>query len=374
MYCSNCGKESNKKVCASCGVKKGKSKQYCTWCGNELQENASVCTNCNEKTNKNPILAIAAFAVDVILMLMFLIHLFDNEMYRTALLYPIVILGLVLALPFMRSVISKKTHTNRKMRMPAHIVRYALVFVLFMVLNIAIIPMGEYNTAVKTAQEDPVQAMQMFKAMGDYKDAPEQAAAMEDAIFNNAKSALENNNWQEAEELIKNIPDYKKLDEIKPELSYQKGVAALKNYRYDIAKRCFKEIGNYKDVSKLKKNVGIGLSGNEYNYTATSYGPTRVSSYSWFFNDASHNTESSATARKLVLHTPKLYAGGMDLDSDATYQYRIIDNRLCISSPKIEAPEKIEDWISSDKMTDIIWSGDEITSFTISGLKYTIQK
>lgn len=49
MYCTNCGENSNKKICSSCGVKKDKIHKYCKYCGSELNENASICTNCSEK-------------------------------------------------------------------------------------------------------------------------------------------------------------------------------------------------------------------------------------------------------------------------------------------------------------------------------------
>ena len=374
MYCSNCGKENNKKVCSSCGVKQGKVQKYCTWCGSELQENASICTNCNEKTKKNVVISIGAFVLDAFFMLMFFVHLFDNETYRTALLYLVVFLGLAIAFPIWRSVINKKTHENQKMRTPLKIARYLLIVILIATIYNTIIPMGEYNFAVKTAENEPIEARKLFLALEDYKDADAKANEMADIIFNSAKTALDNKDWKKAEELLKNIPEYNKNNELKTELMYQKGVSALENYQYALAKHCFEDIGDYKDVSDLKKNIGIGLAGNNYNYTLTTYRPVQVSSYSWYFNDNWHEEDSPATARQFVVHTPKIYAAGMDLDVDSIWQYRIINNTFYGTSDKIKAPENLEEWVVTEKISDIEWANGEIISFKMDGMKYTIKE
>ncbi len=371
-FCTNCGKESNKKVCTHCGVKKGKTHKFCAWCGNELPENAAKCTSCNEKTKNNKFLSLIAFICEAILMITFLIHLSGNEAYKSALLYPIVLLGTALAFPIWRTVIKNITHKTQKLRTPLQFVRYLAVCALVTVLYSSIIPMGEYDFAVKTATTDPVQARQLFLALDGYKDSDAKANEMTDVIFNNAKIALDNYNWKEAEQLLENIPEYSRIDEIKAELMYQKGVAALNNYQYALAKHCFKDIATYKDVSTLKMNTGIGLAGNSYNYTSTSYGPVQVSSYSLFFNDNWLEESSPATVRQLVIHTPKLYAGGIDMDVDGTWQYRIINDTFYKTSANIAAPENLNEWITADYITSIVWDGDRITSFVIDGMQYTI--
>ena len=49
MFCTNCGKESSKKVCPHCGVKRKRINKYCEWCGTELDINAMICPECKEK-------------------------------------------------------------------------------------------------------------------------------------------------------------------------------------------------------------------------------------------------------------------------------------------------------------------------------------
>ena len=48
-YCTNCGKESTKRICPHCGVKQNSIHNFCGWCGQELNENAVICPNCQTK-------------------------------------------------------------------------------------------------------------------------------------------------------------------------------------------------------------------------------------------------------------------------------------------------------------------------------------
>ncbi|MBQ6934927.1 MAG: zinc ribbon domain-containing protein, partial [Clostridia bacterium] len=303
MYCSNCGKESNKKTCGSCGVKQGKSSNFCKWCGSEIEEKASMCTNFHEKLKKNIFATIGLLALDLIFILAFLTNFLGNENVKSFILYPVLILGLVISLPIWRSIITKKTHDNRKIRKPVQIGRYVIAFVLFLMVVNVIIPAGEYKYALDTIGEDPIKAMNLFENMGDYKDAETKASEMADVIFNNGKNALDAGNWKEAEELFKNIPDHSGVAEVENELLYQKGVEFLNNHKYGVADSCFEKIGDYKNVNELKKgNVGLGLWGNDYNCTITSHSPLRVSSYSMYFRTVELEDEPP-TVHIMVSHT-----------------------------------------------------------------------
>ena len=351
MYCSNCGKESNKKTCESCGVKQGKSNSFCKWCGSELQEKASMCTNCHEKLKKNIFATIGLLALDLIFILAFLVNFTGNENVKSFVLYPVLILGLIVSLPIWRSFITKKTHDNRKMRKPIQIGRYVIVFSLFLLVTNVIIPAGKYNFAVDTIEQDTIKAMQLFKDMGDYKDAEEKVAELSDVIFNNGKNALDNGNWKEAEELFKYIPDHS-----------------------GVADSCFEKIGDYKNVNELKKgNVGLGLWGNDYNCTITSHSPLRVSSYSMLFRTAELEDEPP-TVHIIVGHTPKLYIAGNDADASYIVQYRVENGKYYQTSEKVKTPENLEDWATVSDITNIVWENDKIVSFKMDKITYTIEE
>ena len=374
MYCSNCGKESNKKTCESCGVKQGKSNSFCKWCGSELQEKASMCTNCYEKLKKNIFATIGLLALDLIFILAFLVNFTGNENVKSFVLYPVLILGLIVSLPIWRSFITKKTHDNRKMRKPIQIGRYVIVFSLFLLVTNVIIPAGKYNFAVDTIEQDTIKAMQLFKDMGDYKDAEEKVAELSDVIFNNGKNALDNGNWKEAEELFKYIPDHSGVAEVENELLYQKGVEFLNNHKYGVADSCFEKIGDYKNVNELKKgNVGLGLWGNDYNCTITSHSPLRVSSYSMLFRTAELEDEPP-TVHIIVGHTPKLYIAGRDLDASYIAQYRVENGKYYQTSENVKTPENLEDWASVEDISNVVWEGDKIVSYKLGKITYTIKE
>ncbi len=373
MYCSNCGNESNKKICSACGVKQNKSKKYCIWCGSELQLGASMCTNCQEKTAKTTFGSIIVTLISLLLMFLFIAALIGTSDYSTPLIMASSIIGFVASLPVWYSFIRKKTHGKKALRGLLQFVRVVGCFALFVVILMVFSPMGEYDLAVRTAVNDPIEARELFVKLDGYKDSEEQIAKIDEIIFNDAKSALENADWKSAEKLLAVIPEYTGVDEIKPELLYQKGVDALNNYNYPTAKDCFNEIGDYKDVSELRQNIGIGLCGNDYNCTLTSYSPLRVSSYNLYFRSYAHDG-SKSVVHEFAGHTPKLYIGGIDMDASFNLQYRIIDGVFYGCSEKIDFPENPEDCSSVKPLYNINWENGEITGFSFGDIYYTLDE
>lgn len=377
MYCSNCGKESNKKVCEFCGVKKGKTKKFCMWCGNELQEKASKCTNCHEKVKKNVFGSILLFIIDFsfIALFSFFAYMSKSESYESLLLYVATILGIVIALPIWKTIIKKKTHDNHTKRKIIKVGRYGVIVALTLLTVTIIIPGGKYNNAVKLIKENPIKALSLFDEMGGYRDSENQVQELSHSILDSAEKSLGEGDWEKAEKLLNSISKHINIEDAKKEMLYQKGVYYLNNYKYNVAKKCFKNISGYKDVDKLKKNIGIGLCGNSYSnissfYEYYTFGTGYVDSWDFYewekdslpptVNKSSNYFSSDDSAPYDEL-----------LDTSYELQYRVVDGKFYATFAENDAPENLDEWTLSYKITDIVWEGDEIDSFKLDSIEYS---
>jgi len=366
MYCSNCGKESNKKVCEFCGVKKGKTKKFCMWCGNELQEKASKCTNCHEKVKENVFGSILLFIIDFsfIALFSFFAYMSKSESYESVLLYVATILGIVIALPIWKTIIKKKTHDNHTKRKIIKVGRYGVIVALTLLTVTIIIPGGKYNNAVKLIKENPIKALSLFDEMGGYRDSENQVQELSHSILDSAEKSLGKGDWEKAEKLLNSISKHINIEDAEKEMLYQKGVYYLNNHKYNVAKKCFENLSGYKDVDKLKKNVGIGLCGNYYQHSFFGiYGELNISGWDFY------EWEKDSLPPTVNLSTKTLPQDG--LDTSCEFQYKVVDGKFYTTSANIETPENLNEWQRVQEITDIVWEGSEIVSFKLDSIEYS---
>lgn len=131
-YCTNCGKETSRKLCQHCGVKMQKTHHYCTWCGTKLDEHATICPNCQEPVHTRKI----GTFISVILICLFgvfaLFSLTAEKNGKTNFSAAIIlVIGIVLLLPIVKQSLLKMTHNNKKIRPILSIGRGMIVMALF---------------------------------------------------------------------------------------------------------------------------------------------------------------------------------------------------------------------------------------------------
>ncbi len=128
-FCTNCGKENNKKICLHCGVKRNTSHLFCEWCGNPITENASICTACKEMVKSGGSKKI--FSIISIICIALLIFSIVMSLTSGAFI-PVILfaIGIILLLPFTKNAIKSATHTKQSLRKPLNIIRVILVIVL----------------------------------------------------------------------------------------------------------------------------------------------------------------------------------------------------------------------------------------------------
>ncbi len=128
-FCTNCGKENNKKICQHCGVKKNTTHLFCEWCGNPISENVTICTSCQEKVKPNGSAKI--FNIISLLGIVFLLFSIIMSLSSSAFLPVILfVIGIILLLPFTKNAIKCATHNKQSLRKPLSVVRIFLVIIL----------------------------------------------------------------------------------------------------------------------------------------------------------------------------------------------------------------------------------------------------
>ncbi len=288
MYCSNCGAESSKKICANCGVKQDKTHKFCKWCGAELAENASVCVQCNKKVKENKFAKFLMTAVEIVASLVFVIVFIASFSYFSQgvisggiLLLLCGLIGLLIALPFMRKIYEKKLKS--KIIKP---LRMVLIVVFLVVIYGFVYPFAnnqvaniekkaQYDEAVAIMVSDPLAAKDKFLELADYEDSSEKAEEANGHIYSKLGDKIENDFTAEedisvAEEYANALPeDYDDSQDILKEFKYKKGKWMIENRFYAMAKYLFKDIPDYKDVNELLKNPVYGLMGNNYAYSSS---------------------------------------------------------------------------------------------------------
>jgi len=152
MYCTNCGQESNQKICHSCGVKSNKTHNFCAWCGAPIKENASICTNCGEQVNINKIPLILKIAHTCLIVLFLMFSTVAGGGSRLCL-----ILAAVVLFPFADRVVKKATHSI-KGSTPKRVLGYTGQMVLSCTLFVCAILFVGTDTGVESPENEPANA------------------------------------------------------------------------------------------------------------------------------------------------------------------------------------------------------------------------
>lgn len=155
-FCTNCGKENNKKICPHCGVKKNATHQFCEWCGSPTNENATICTVCKENIKVSYLEKI--FNIVSILGIIALIFAIVMSLESSAILPAILFaIGIILLLPITKKAIKYATHNDISIRKPLSIMR------VFLVIILAFIGIGtQPATEFKVYTEDATKAAEVI--------------------------------------------------------------------------------------------------------------------------------------------------------------------------------------------------------------------
>ena len=128
-YCTNCGKESSKKICESCGVKRNATHKHCAFCGAELPEKAALCANCKEPVKGEAIIwNIINILISIPLLAILILAIGEGQ--------PIFVIGylllsFLLCLPFTKSVIRNATIGKKGLRKILKLLRNLAIVVFF---------------------------------------------------------------------------------------------------------------------------------------------------------------------------------------------------------------------------------------------------
>lgn len=311
MYCSNCGAENSKKICKNCGVKQDKTHKFCKWCGAELSENASVCVQCNKKVKENKFAKFLMTTVEIVASLVFVVVFIASFSYFSQgvisggiLLLLCGLIGLLIALPFMRKIYEKKLKS--KIIKP---LRMVLIVVFLVVIYGFLYPFAnnqvaniekqkQYDAAMSIMESDPLAAKDKFLELADFEDSSEKAEEANGHIYSKLGEKIETDFTDEedisvAEEYADALPkDYDDSQDILKEFKYKKGKWMIENRFYAMAKYLFKDIPDYKDVNELLKSPVYGLMGNNYTYsTSVTYGfETYIQTQLLGFSDSINHT------------------------------------------------------------------------------------
>ena len=120
-YCTNCGTESSKKICASCGVKRNSTHKYCEFCGTELNEKAVICTNCKESVKGESIIW-NILNIIVAVPILWMLFMAAGEGQPTLVIFSF-LFSLLLCMPFVKTIIRKITIGNKGLRRVLKITR-----------------------------------------------------------------------------------------------------------------------------------------------------------------------------------------------------------------------------------------------------------
>ncbi len=379
MYCTNCGAELSKKICSNCGVKQEKTHKYCKWCGAELAENASVCVQCNKKVKENKFAKFILTAVEIVASLLFAIVFIASFTYFSQgviaggiLLLIFGILGLIIALPFMRKIYEKKL--KEKIVKP---LRIGGIVVLMVIIYGFVYPFAnnqvaniekqkQYDAAVAIMESDPLSAKKDFLSLADFEDSSEKAEEANEHIYNKLEEKLEadfvaEEELSEAEEYVDALPeDFDDSRDLLKEFKYKKGKWMIENHFYAMARHLYKDMQDYKDVKELLQAPVFGLIGNIYTFSSTlSYGYENYHKvFSLSFND-SINQSFYATYRISTSTTSNILAGDFS-DPNATK----LDYLCYVEDGKI--------FVGKEELTPLTTEDGKITSFRYGEFIYTI--
>ena len=148
-FCTNCGKESNKKVCPHCGVKRNTTHQFCSWCGSPISENAVICTSCKENVNGADVSILFKIirVLGLIALFFAMVMSFLTSAYLSGVFFAFAIIFL---LPFVKNIVITATHNKQTIRKPLNVIRIFLVIVLA-VIGMATQPETEYAVISENA-------------------------------------------------------------------------------------------------------------------------------------------------------------------------------------------------------------------------------
>ena len=127
MFCTNCGKESSKKVCPHCGVKRKRINKYCEWCGTELDINAMICPECKEKVKDAKLFTILS---NIILLLPVYFLVSSILFFPLPSVIVMFLVGTILISPFCTKMVRKITHEKQFLRPVLHAIQIILVLVI----------------------------------------------------------------------------------------------------------------------------------------------------------------------------------------------------------------------------------------------------
>lgn len=379
MFCSNCGAENPKKICATCGVKQGKTHKYCKWCGSELAENVSVCFQCNKKVKENKFIMCLMSVFEIISSILFVVIFIASFNYFSKgviigglLLLLFGLIGLFIALPFVRKFYEKKIKFISKIP-----VRLGVIVAVFVVVYAFVYPYAnnqvantekqtQYDEAIAIMESEPLAAKEKFIELGDYNDSLVKSQEVNEYIYKKLGEAINNDFVTEediaaVEEYVDSLPENfdDSLDFIK-EFKYKKGIWLINNHFYAMAKYVYEDIAGYKDVNELMKNPVYELMGNRYTCSSSvslgyeMYVQAQLLSFE-------NNINYSFEARYIIGHSTLtgMLGGDFGLDNDTTLTYRCYEENGKI-------------YVGDDELTQIKSKDGKIVSFVYKENLYEI--
>ena len=140
----------------------------------------------------------------------------------------------------------------------------------FFVATNVIIPNAKYNAAVKLMEnEDYDAAIEAFKDMGDYKDAPDKIL---ECRYRAAVELMDNEEYTAARSKFVGLGDYKdskdkvsQCEELDKEKKYLYAVALMESGKYVEAYKEFKQVLSYKDSKELAESIEHEYEKSEIN-------------------------------------------------------------------------------------------------------------
>lgn len=134
------------------------------------------------------------------------------------------------------------------------VVLLALLFVY--ILNTVIIPNNHYNDALEQMESGNYEsAIEMFAALGDYKDSSmkitECQTAIKERIYMEALALMDSQQYKQAYELLESVIGYRDSEEQATEALYQEGLQYWNEKEYEESNAIFTKLGGYKDSEKL---------------------------------------------------------------------------------------------------------------------------
>ena len=248
-HCSNCGNESSKRICQSCGVKQDLFQNYCKNCGHPLAGRASICVNCSEKVKPE---SVFWTLLNIFFTLVFVIGIWvsidTKEPFLPILFYAI---GGLICLPVTRKLINNLTIGKRPLRIVLKILRVILAIVFF-ILGIEFFNSSPVDTTTADSSvTSEITTEEVYNQMVAYASKDDYNSAL--AIFNkypNVSSYKDANSYKtycnallkcsiggigEAYELLLMVPDllYAQdyIQTLEMEIGYLNGVYVEDNGR-----------------------------------------------------------------------------------------------------------------------------------------------